>query len=665
MQVPLRQLFSYLPPPDRSADECAVGSRLWVPFGRSKRLGIVLACERAAADDGQLRPALELLDDEPLLHEVDLELARFTWSYYHLAPGQVLAWLLPPQLRKQKYSDVLAPAADAAPRPPPSPRPGADKNSLTDEQSRALQALSAQLSGFSPTLLQGVTGSGKTEVYMRCADRVLQQGGQVLWLVPEIGLTPQAQARIKAHTDATCASIHSRVSAARRLKLWNEARTGALDVLVGTRSAVFTPMPRLGLIVVDEEHDSSLRQDQGAPYSARDLAIWRAQQRQIPVILGSATPSLETLARAQSGSYRHLQLRRRVDGQRPPAILLVDRRKVPPEQLYSPQTLDEIRAQLDGGQQALLFLNRRGWARTLTCPSCGWRNSCSSCDAPATLHMMRNALVCHYCGRSEAVPRACPECGDLPVATGPGTEKLEQWCQRQFPSVPVLRVDSDSTRKVGSLAKMLKLAESETPAILVGTRMLTKGHHLPHLGLVAIADASLGLLHPDFRTAELSAQTIIQVAGRAGREMAAGGRVLLETSMPAHSLLKMLAAGDYPKVAAALMEQRRRNGLPPFVQIAMVTAESSRRGEAMRALNELRQKLGLEKAASSGLTLVGPMPRALEKRDNRWRALLQLRSHRRSQLHRALREIRVEADSLMLADSSLQIQIVIDPLETL
>ena len=657
VQAPMRQLFTYAPPPDCDAADCPPGTRLWVPFGRQRLLGIVLEhTVDSDLPDVRIRPALARLDRNPLLGEADLELARFTWSYYHLPPGQVLTWLLPPRLRKQQHSDKVLPDRVDKAAQPPKVNADVELPTLTDEQQQALAALEAQPSGFAQTLLEGVTGSGKTEIYLRRIAKVLEQGGQVLYLVPEIGLTPQAEIRIGERFSASFASLHSRISPAKRLQIWNRARTGELDILIGTRSAVFTPLPRLGLILVDEEHDSSLRQDQGAPYSARDLAVWRASKRKIPIILGSATPALETLVRARAGQCQHLQLHYRVDGTRPPTLDILDRRKVPQAEIYGPQTVAQVRDELTAGRQALLFLNRRGWARVLMCLHCGWRCQCQHCDAPAVLHLRRQMLLCHHCGRRSPLLEQCPQCSQLLSPTDPGTEKLEHWCQRQFPDTPILRIDSDSTTSADALKKLLEQAQTQTPALLIGTSMLTKGHHLPHLGLVAIADTSAGLMHPDFRGGELTAQTLIQVAGRAGREMR-GGKVLLETSLPDHPLLKMLAAGDYPSVATQLLEQRQRAGLPPFTYLAALMAESSRQGQALNSLQEIKERL----PQVNGVEVIGPMPRAMEKFNDRWRALLQFRSGNRAALHHLLDH----AASEIAQPDPVTYSLVVDPLETL
>lgn len=664
MGVAARYTFTYAPPAGFSTDDCPPGTLLQVPMARRTLRGVVVhAHDEAAWAEHRIREAYHRLSEQPLLDEAQMGLARFVTAYYYLAPGQVMSWMLPPKLRTPDKKTDVPPEFWQEPSPPApldgSPLKAGQPLDLTEEQRSTLQAL-LPLKGFHVALLQGVASSGKTEVYLRLMEQVLAEGRQVLYLVPEINLTPQAEKRIMERFAVPSACLHSRITPVQRGKIWAQSRSGHIRVLIGTRSAIFTPFNRLGLIVIDEEHDRSFRQDRGAPYSARDIALWRGQQQGVRVILGSATPSLETLQRARSGDCLHLQMRRRVGNHLPPRIELVDRRGTPAEDLFSAPSVAAIGEQLQAGRQALLFLNQRGYARMLLCPQCGWRVGCHRCDTTKTLHLKRGCMLCHHCGAKSSVPVKCEDCGQPLAPTGAGTEKLMQWCQRTFPGTNVLRIDSDTTRAKGALEELMERAHNETPVLLVGTQMLAKGHHLPHLGLVAVADISIGLMYPDFRSAELMVQTLIQVAGRAGRETGAG-RVLMETTLPSHPLLRRLADGDYGAVAEALMTRRRDGEMPPFAHLAVISAESEQSGDALEMLQQLKEVAG----APADVTLIGPLPRAIERLNNRWRAVLQLKSGDRNALRQVLRRIEPEAVRLTHAKPSVQCRVVVDPLETI
>lgn len=507
---------------------------------------------------------------------------------------------------------------------------------LGAEQSEALAALHQDLDRFGASLLHGVTGSGKTEVYLQLIEAIIDRGRQALVLVPEIGLTPQTLARFRKRFNAPVIALHSGLNDSERLDSWEAVRSGRAAVVIGTRSAVFTPLARPGVIIVDEEHDGSFKQQDGLRYHARDLAVARAHYQRIPVVLGSATPSLETLAKAQAGHYRHLRITRRAGHAQPAALSLVDLRGRPRRGGLAPQALEAIDEHLKAGRQVLVFVDRRGFAPTLVCHQCGWLGECSQCDARLTLHRAPHRLICHHCEQSAPVPDACPQCESPDLRPqGAGTERTEEALMEAFPDTRILRIDRDSTRRRDALEQQLAEIRRGEPCLLVGTRMLAKGHHFPHVTLVVVVNADGGLYSADFRALEHSAQLLAQVAGRAGRAQHAG-RVMIQTLHPEDERLKTLVAQGYDALAEQLLEERRLAGLPPFRFMALLRGESSR----MEAVIELFRRAGEALRAwldETGLAVrcLGPVPAPMERRQNRYHAQLLLSAERRSALHEA------------------------------
>ena len=494
--------------------------------------------------------------------------------------------------------------------------------------------MSHRLHGFRAFLLDGITGSGKTEVYLALGERHLSAGHQVLILVPEIALTPQLLRRIERRIQAPIALLHSGLSAGERERAWLQALRGAARVVVGTRSAVFTPMPELGLIVVDEEHDLSFKQQEGFRYSARDLAVVRARRRNCPLLLGSATPSLESLHNARRGRYRRLELTQRAGPARPPRLDLLDIRDAPLRGGMSPVLLRLAAEALAAGNQILLFLNRRGYAPVLTCHHCGWVSECPRCDARMTLHRADGLLWCHHCGHQGPLPEACPGCsagGLRPL--GQGTERLEETLAQLLPGFSVARIDRDSTRRKGSLEERLQEIRDGRHRILVGTQMLAKGHDFPDVTLVGVLDADYGLFGADFRAAERMAQLIVQVAGRAGRAEKPG-RGVIQTRHPEHPLLQLLIRRGYPAFAEAALGERRDALLPPLTHQALLRAEAAD-ARAPLSFLELAARQGRALAADQ-VELWGPVPAPMERRAGRFRAQLLLQAAAREQLQRLL-----------------------------
>ncbi|MDN3557584.1 primosomal protein N' [Halomonas maura] len=507
---------------------------------------------------------------------------------------------------------------------------------LQREQAAALAVLHERLDGFHPCLLHGVTGSGKTEVYLQLIEAVVGRGHQALVLVPEIGLTPQTLARFRSRFRVPVVALHSGLTDHERLDAWEAAASGRAPIVIGTRSAIFTPLARPGAIIVDEEHDGSFKQQEGLRYHARDLAVARAHRHGIPLVLGSATPSLETLQRALAGDYRHLRLTQRASRHPPARLELVDLRGRPRRGGLIPPVMEAIEATLAAGHQVLVFINRRGFAPTLACHACGWMAECDHCDARMTLHRQPPLLACHHCDRRRALPDACPDCGSADLRPlGSGTERTEETLAERFPETPVHRIDRDSTRRRDALEQTLTEVRRGAPCLLVGTQMLAKGHHLPHVTLVVVVNADAGLYSSDFRALEHSAQLLEQVAGRAGRA-AHPGRVLVQTLHADDPNLRLLAARGYDALAERLLEERRAAALPPFRHLALLRLESPREQAASelggRAAGALREYL-----AERGLAVdcLGPVPAPMERRQNRYHLQVMLGADKRSRLHEA------------------------------
>ena len=560
------------------------GTLVRVPLGRRDMPGIVWQRSADAAPaTAELRPLAAVLSSLPPLADEWRELIDFAAAYYQRGVGELALAVLPPDLRKIDDTPLARrvarlqqrpAAANAAALATPSERP-----ELNAEQAAALAAIGA---ADKPVLLHGVTGSGKTEVYLRAAEAALQQGRQALVLVPEINLTPQLEARFaERFPHHLMVSLHSGLTPAQRLRHWLLAHLGRADLVLGTRLAVFASMPRLGLVVVDEEHDPSFKQQEGARYSARDLAVWRAHRLGVTVLLGSATPSLETWQRALEGGYLRLALERRIGGGVMPTVKLVDMTRLPrdgaQERVLAPPLLAAISERIARGEQSLLLLNRRGYAPVLHCGACGWKSGCPHCSAWRVFHKADRTLRCHHCGLTERVPRACPDCGNLDLAPlGRGTEKLQEQLAALLPGARVARLDADSTRGEGALQQQLGAVHAGEVDVLVGTQMLAKGHDFRRVTLVAAVNPDTALFSSDFRAPERLFALLMQAAGRAGRDAAQAERseMWVQTWHPRHPLYAALKAHDYEAYATAQLGERRAAGLPPFASLALLRAEA-------------------------------------------------------------------------------------------
>ncbi|HJV67874.1 replication restart helicase PriA, partial [Ideonella sp.] len=613
-----------------SEQPLSAGTLVRVPLGRRDVPGIVWAgpADGARADRGDdrtgdrkdpagggsftLKAVAEVIASLPPLPAAWCRLVEFSARYYQRALGEVALAVLPPELRKLDDAGLAkrlrlqdkraALAAAKATDPPAAP----ERPALTAEQAAVLAAIDAAPPACH--LLHGVTGSGKTEVYLRLAEAALAAGRQALVLVPEINLTPQLEARFAARFPGRrLVSLHSALTPAQRLGNWLAAHRGQAELVLGTRLAIFCPLPRLGVIVVDEEHDPSYKQQDGARYSARDLAVYRGRLESVPVVLGSATPSLESWHHAQTGRYKLLTMAERV-GQGPlPVVRVVDMTQQPkpapgePPLALAPALQAAIEARIARGEQSLLFLNRRGFAPVLHCAACGWKSACPHCSAWRVFHKLDRTLRCHHCAFTERVPRACPECGNLDIQPlGRGTEKLEeqvgallQGVQRPDGASPrVARIDADTTRLKGTLEQQLAAVHAGDVDVLVGTQMVTKGHDFRRVTLVAAVDPDGALFTADFRAPERLFATLMQAAGRAGRaaEVAQGSEMWIQTANPSHPLFAALRAHDYARFAASQLREREMAGLPPFAHLALLRAEAREAAVAEGFLRSARDE---------------------------------------------------------------------------
>jgi primosomal protein N' (replication factor Y) len=625
-----------------AAQPWPAGTLVRCPLGRRTVPGIVWGDAAGDATPAErLRELAEVMDSLPPLPPSWRALVDFAAGYYQRGTGELALSVLPPELRKLTAVQVAKRVARLQKAPPVAPGgPPPLWPELSAEQTAVLDGLPAE----GPVLLHGATGSGKTEVYLRAAERALQAGRQVLVLVPEINLTPQLEARFaQRFPDRVLVALHSGLTPAQRLKHWLMAHLGMADLVLGTRLAVFTPLPRPGLIVVDEEHDPSFKQQEGARYSARDLAVYRGRLERLPVVLGSATPSLESWQRSLEGRYRRLSMPTRIGGGVMPEVRLLDMSQQPRERgenapaLAAP-LLRAIEERIARGEQSLLLLNRRGYAPVLHCGACSWKSQCPHCSAWRVFHKLDRTLRCHHCGFTERVPRACPECGNLDIApVGRGTEKLEEQMAALLPGARVARIDADTTRTKGSLDAQLAAVHGGEVDVLVGTQMVAKGHDFRRITLVAAVNPDGALFASDFRAAERLFALLLQAAGRAGRDARAASRsqMWLQTWHPQHPLYAALKRHDYEAFAAGQLEERRSAGLPPFSHLALLRAEG-RTPQDARAFVEASAVVaaGLEGAAAVTLYPAVPPPVARVADVERMQMLLE--SSSRAALQRVL-----------------------------
>ena len=706
---PLRRLFDYLVPAEMVTDAppsaLQPGCRVKVTFGRREVTGLIIECaDTSTFALEKLKPVTQLIDVEPLLPASLFRLFIWASRYYQHPIGDALFSTLPTLLRKgalppeqgQKCWQLSTFGKGLGPdslKQAPKQRAVIDKllaeGVVSDEQlvalfSRAVlkpleeklliessnqcipevaldkllrqdnltlypsqkQALEAiDHHHFNCSLLDGVTGSGKTEIYLQSIEKTLRYERQALVLIPEISLTPQTEKRFRDRFHVPIVTLHSGLTDKQRLNAWMQARSGQAKIILGTRSAIFTPLKAPGLIILDEEHDPSYKQQEGFRYSARDLAVIRAQQEHIPIILGSATPSLESLNNCHAGRYQHLVLSTRAGNAVQPDWQVIDLKTERSNAGIAATTLMAIDQTLKNNYQVLVFLNRRGFAPAMLCHQCGWTAECQHCDSRLTVHRARSRLICHHCDFQQRVPQQCPSCLSRElIAAGEGTERSEAFLQQYFPDTIVLRVDRDSTRKKGVMQEVFNTADSGESCILVGTQMLAKGHHFENVTLVAVLDADSGLFSPDFRSHERMGQLLTQVAGRSGRGIARG-RVIVQTHQPDHPLLALLISQGYGHFARQLLPQRELSQLPPFRHMSVIRAESHRPDEAdafLRLARKIAEKLQVPTPA---LNYLGPLPALMEKRAGRFRYVLRIDADQRPALQVLLSAVAVELEN--------------------
>lgn len=654
LPIPRRRLFDYLPPENAIAP-LDLGHRVWVPFGKQKRMGIVLAkTDRSELPIEQLKPIDSVCDETPLFPPSLCDFIKKIAHYYHYPIGEVAFTGWPTLLRKGKVpthtAHTFSPAADPE-----------RSLVLNTAQQSAIDAILSDQKKFQPFLLEGITGSGKTEVYLQVARQIFASHKQILVLIPEISLTSQTVERFVARFSEHVFAYHSRISPTQRAAIWMKVRSQTPVVIIGTRSAIFLPFDNLGLILVDEEHDPSFKQQEGLRYSARDAAVLRAQASSCPVVLGSATPAFETLFNVASEKYKALSLPYRATHTALPRMLLYDIRHKKLDGGLSSQLLAHVKSHLAQNGQVLFFINRRGFSPVLMCYDCGWLAMCHRCDAKLTYHQNQQQLICHHCLYQHPCPSHCPACQAHALhPVGQGTERIEQTLATHFPTFPIVRLDSDVTRQKGMLTERLQLAESNTARLVIGTQILAKGHHFPHLSLVCIVDADAGLFSTDFRAIEKMAQLIIQVGGRAGRVHAAG-EVIIQTLHPEHPLLQKMLVQNYSQLATELLQERQRCKLPPFSHWALLRAEARSSELPLQLLHDLQQHF---QQYDSLVSLLGPLPAPMHRRQGRYRYQLLIQSNDRRSLHRLLSH---SADLLERHPLSKKVRwsLDVDPIEML
>ncbi len=721
LSLPVYHLFDY--ELEQSAN-VTPGQRFKLPFGHGQKMGILVSCSLAdPARHKNIKAVNQQLDEKPLLSSHLMQLACWLAEYYCQPLGEVLFQFLPRRARKAELmtetglqywvahdvdEEVLISLKKRAPRQyellkaltqsetglnaadlkllqnawhqpvkvlqnrglvssvlrenlPAIKTPVEAGFDLTADQVKVCQQISPLLDQFQVHLIQGVTGSGKTEVYLELMLQVIKQGKQVIYLVPEIGLTPQLLQRLQTRLGQTVVSSHSALTDLQRYQSWDQFKRGIAQVMIGTRSALFSADSSLGLIIIDEEHDGSFRQQDGVRYHARDVAIKRAQMLNIPIVLGSATPSMESLHNLTRPHFHLYRLDQRVTRSKPPEIELLDCSQVPLSTGCSPQLLQAIQKHLSAEGQVLLFLNRRGFAPVVMCHECGWLSSCFQCDARLTLHQSVNKLICHHCGFSVTLPHQCPDCGDKNIRHyGVGTQQLEEFLQQRFPETEVVRIDRDSVKSALHFEAKMKPVREAVPCILIGTQMLAKGHDYPHITLVGMLDVDQALYSSFYRAGERLIQTVLQVSGRAGRAEKKG-QALLQTAFPKNPLMLDIRKKSYSELVEAILEERKMLGFPPFSRVVTFQVDAIELEMAMQKLTSLKQMLSdIDKPLS--IKIIGPIPALMTRRIGLYRAQLSVMSGDIQAIRQVLKQLMPKIQSIRNTRKS-RLTIEVDPLD--
>lgn len=718
--IPLRQLFDYLPPTHCNLKHLQPGMRVRIPFQNKTLTGILI--EKTQEPEyawEKLKPALEVIDSSSIIPPDIWQLCHWAADYYQYPLGEVLAGALPVLLRQGKPAELTqetywqlteqgkqidTASLKRAPRQAhlltllaqhpegltakqlrkydvsrsilnsavkkewigtrneiftSNQNVAQQPLDLNSAQQEAVTAIQSASDTFQVFLLDGITGSGKTEVYLQAISAFLAQQKQILVLVPEIGLTPQTIQRFRERFNVPVVALHSGLSEKERLNAWLTAKSGLAKIIIGTRSAIFTPFANLGLIIVDEEHDLSFKQQDNFRYHARDLAIMRAHFNKLPIVLGTATPSLETLHNVQVGRYQHLRLPERAGTAQLPDIKILDICRAPLEEGISSALLTEMTIHLQQGNQVMLFLNRRGFAPVLMCHACGWMVACKRCDMRMTYHQKPERLHCHHCDSRRHLLKQCESCnGKELFAVGLGTERLEETLQKHFPNISTARIDRDNTQRKGSLEELLEKIQRGEHRILIGTQMLAKGHHFPNVTLVAIIDADGGFFSADFRALERMGQLLLQVSGRAGRAEKPG-KVIIQTHHPDHPLLHQLLRQSYHQFALSLLKEREQARLPPYFFFALFRAEAYHLDHALMFLQQIKD---ITRSSGEGIRMLGPIPAPMPRRAGRHRVQLLIQAAHRPLLQNFLKSLLPEIDKIP-SKHRVHWSLDVDPLE--
>lgn len=625
---PPRQIFEYKAL--SSKDSPKLGARILVPFGKRKIVGILVGItNKSNLANVELKPIEKILDDTSILSDSIDKLLGFAHRFYQYPLGLIYDAAMPSLLKKLDTKITIESQSKAV-RIAAAPQ---DKKVLNKEQQDAINIIKPDIKNQTNKvyLLDGITGSGKTEVYLQLIEATLEAGMQSLIIVPEIGLTPQTVARFKARFNAPIAVIHSKLSAKEKFIAWQMAKTGNSPIIIGTRSAVFTPMQRPGLYIIDEEHDLSLKQQTNFRYSAKHLTLMRAKYESCPVVLGTATPALETLHQANTNAYQLLKLTTLATNIKPPKIEIIDIRHKKLQSGMSNKLLDLISQHLELKSQVLLFINRRGFSPVVMCADCGYHFECSNCDAKMVYHQDKNKLICHHCEINIAFTKTCPACNkESIIPVGQGTQKIEEFLKSKFQEYNIARIDKDNTATKTALNNTLDKIQSGQIDIIIGTQMLAKGHHFPRLSMVAILDIDSAFFSADFRAIERMGQLITQVAGRAGREKSQG-HVVIQTLQPKFPLLQTLINDGYHVFAEQLLQERKLANLPPFSYQILFRAETKQESQAIDFLSYVKT---MAAAQNSDCKLLGPVPAPMEKRQGAYRAQLLLQHDSRAKLNK-------------------------------
>ena len=629
--LPLRQCFTY-----KSKDIIKKGERVVVPFGNKSIIGIVVKKVSKPKSLKGLKEIIEITDDHIAFDKSEFKTILWASDYYHHPIGEVFFSFLPTLLRKKNDKTVKATGEIAK-----YELNEKDKNfKLTKEQSTNLDKLN-KINRFDPSLIYGVTGSGKTEIYMQLAEKLIQKNKSVLVLVPEINLIPQLEKRFKNRFSGDIGVYHSRQTSNQRLKVWLRSKFGEIKIVIGTRSSVLIPLKDLGAIIVDEEHDQSYKQADGFKFSGRDIAIKRSQIEDIPIFLGSATPSLQTLKLVKEKKYKKYDLLRRVDGKKPPKLIPLDISESSMLGGIAAQTMDIINSVIKRGEQVLIFINRRGFAPLYECDNCGWVAKCSSCESNLVFHKSKNRLICHRCESVYRVNDSCPDCSSNEInILGTGTERVEEILKSTFKKVPIIRMDYDSTRLKGSIDAIYEEAEKSKQAILVGTQMLSKGHDFPKVTLCVILNADGGLLSPDINSVEKISQQLIQVSGRAGRNNNLA-KVIIQTRYPNDENLKKIKTGDYQIVAERCLKTNKALDIPPYSNISILRAISPNPQIGIKFLDKAHKILKNKK----NVDVIGPFPSIPFKVKGNTRNHLVIKSNTKTYLNRVLKFLTKEIEN--------------------